>query len=456
MNLKTFERGIHPSYHKELTNRAEVVRAVLPHRVVIPLVQHIGAPCRPVVKKGDLVEEGQVIGEAGGFVSVPVHSSIGGKVKEIALSPHPGGGKVLAVVIDGDGTEKDWVSAAASSESTANIGAEIERLGVDELRRSIREAGIVGMGGAAFPTAVKLTPPKENSIDTVILNGCECEPFLSADHRLMVEAPEKVVLGLKAICRTLGAKHSYIGVEDNKPDAIEALRGAVKKFYPGVEVVPLETKYPQGAEKMLIQALVRRKVPLGKLPMEVGVVVNNVATAIAVYDAIRYGKPLIERVVTISGNGIQRPANLLVRIGTSFEEVIDQCGGFRKSAAPGAETEVLSGGPMMGVAQTTLQVPVVKGTSGITVLTGPALKPLEYRPCIRCAACVDVCPMALMPFRIGDQGRLSITDGFKAWQGPSCIECGCCSFVCPSKRPLVQWIRFGKVKLREEEQKNAS
>ena len=438
MVLKTFNHGIHPSYNKELTASKKIEKAVLPKKVVIPLQQHIGAPCKPLVKKGDVVTEGQKIGETtASFVTAPVHSSISGKVKDIEKLPYPAGGKVLSIIIEGDGTAMEW--------GNGSVGLELESITTEALKNIIKEMGIVGMGGAAFPTHVKLSPPREKKIDAFILNGCECEPYLTSDHRLMVEEPEKVFWGMKAMMKAIEVENGFIGIEENKPDAIEVLERVAKGT--GIKVVALETKYPQGAEKMLIKAILDRKVPVGKLPMDVGVVVNNVGTALAVYEAIKYSKPLIDRVVTVSGNGVKEPKNLLVRIGTSFEDVLDQCGGITSDG----EREVLNGGPMMGIAQTTLDVPVIKGTSGITVLAGKKIKPNTYRPCIRCASCVEVCPVNLMPYKIGDQARLYRLDDFKAWGGLVCIECGCCSYTCPSKRPLLQWIRVGKVKVREKE-----
>jgi len=263
----------------------------------------------------------------------------------------------------------------------------------------------------------------------------------------MIEEPEKILWGMKAIMKALGVSSGYIGIEENKPDAIDALEKAKKSIIPDLKIVPLETKYPQGAEKMLIKAILKRRVPVGKLPMDVGVVVHNIGTAKAVYDAVKYQKPLLERVVTISGNGINEPKNLMVRIGTSFDEVINQCGGMKK----GLEKLVIMGGPMMGIAQTNLDVPVIKGTSGITVLAGDAIRPAEYQPCIRCGGCVETCPVNLMPYRLTDYARFNEPDRFKAWGGISCIECGCCSFSCPSNRPLVQWLRVGKLRVREAE-----
>jgi len=319
MVLKTFNHGIHPSYNKELTATKKIEKAVLSTKVVIPLQQHIGAPCKPLVKKGDAVTEGQKIGETtASFVTAPVHSSISGKVKDIEKLPYPAGGKVLSVIIEGDGTAKEW--------GNGGIGLELESLTAEALKHIIKEMGIVGMGGAAFPTHVKLSPPKEKKIDAFILNGCECEPYLTSDHRLMVEEPEKVFWGMEAMMKAIGVENGFIGIEENKPDAIEALERVTKDT--GIKVIALETKYPQGAEKMLIKAILDRKVPVGKLPMDVGVVVNNVGTAMAVYEAIKHSKPLIDRVVTVSGNGVKEPKNLLVRIGTSFEDVLNQCGGI--------------------------------------------------------------------------------------------------------------------------------
>jgi len=436
MRLKTFDRGVHPEDHKEPTSGKKVERAALPSSVVIPLHQHAGAPAEPLVKKGDVVAEGQPIGEPKGFISAYVHASISGKVKDVGFYPHPAGGRVLSVVITGDGSEKEW-----GPDGPADIGG----MSPEVIRARIREAGIVGMGGAAFPTAIKLAPPKGRAIDTVILNGCECEPFLTADHRVMVEEPEKVVWGMRALMKALSAPKGYIGIEANKPDCVEAIKAHISGAA-DMDVVVLETKYPQGAEKMLIQAALGRKIPPGKLPLDVGVVVNNVGTAVAVYEALNWSKPLIDRVVTVSGNGVKDPANLRVRIGTSFAEVIDQCGGV---VAEG-EYEVLNGGPMMGIAQTRLDVPVLKGTSGITVLTAESIKPSKYEACIRCASCVNTCPMGLMPYRLGDYGKEGRVAEFTEWAGAACIECGCCSFVCPSKRPLLQWIRLGKLRVRQQ------
>lgn len=443
MGHKTFSRGVHPSYYKELTSGKRVEQAALPKTVIIPLQQHAGAPCDPLVKKGDIVQEGQKIGDVKAFVAAPVHASISGKVKDIELAQHPGGFRSLSIVIEGDGTAKEWAQAGSP--------VDLSSLSAEFIREAVRDAGIVGMGGAAFPTSVKLAPPKGKAIEAIVLNGCECEPYLTADHRIMLEEPEKVVWGLRALMKAAGAPRGFIGIEENKPDAIEALGRAIGSSS-DVQVIVLEAKYPQGAEKMLIVAALGKKVPVGKLPLDVGVVVNNVGTAAAIYEALNWGKPLIERIVTVSGDGVREPRNMRVRVGTSFEEVISQCGGL----VEGGEVEVLNGGPMMGIAQPTLAVPVIKGTSGITVMAASVIKSSVYDACIRCASCVSVCPMGLMPYKLGDFGRVFRTADFKEWGGLSCIECGCCSYACPSKRPLLQWIRLGKLKVRQEAQKAAA
>lgn len=443
MAFRTFAHGIHPEYHKELTAQKGIEKAPLPSKVIIPLQQHIGQPCRPLVKKGEEVVEGQKIGDVEAFISAPIHSSVTGKVLSIEPYPFPLGGKVEAVVIQRTGEE-------AEGPSDEEIGLpDLPSLTPQEIRSAVREAGIVGMGGATFPTHVKLSPPENKKIDTVIINGCECEPYLTADHRLMVEEGEKIIWGALAIKKAVGAERIYIGVEVNKEDALSSLKEKTRTF-PEAEVVPLEVKYPQGAEKMLIKAILNRDVPLGGLPMDVGVVVQNVGTAFAIYMALKRKRPLIERVVTVTGSGIKEPKNLLVRIGTPFKDVIEVCGGMKEG-----RKKVVMGGPMMGIAQNSLDAPVIKGTTGILVLKDGEILEDGYEPCIRCASCVEACPMNLMPLKIGDFGRLHRVEEFKEYGGMACIECGCCSFVCPSKRPLVHWIRIGKIRVREEERKSA-
>lgn len=426
----TFERGIHPEYQKEITSNKPITSAQLPSRVVIPLSQHTGAPAKPEVNIGDEVKRGQLIGSPAGFVSAPVHASISGKVTAIAEFLHPSGRMISSVVIESDGKDEGI---------SFKENVDYMSMGVEEIKAIIKDAGIVGLGGAAFPTNVKLSPPKEKPIDTVILNGAECEPYLTADHRLMVEHSQEIVEGLKIIMKTLGVNKGYIGIEENKPDALEKMREVVSKES-NIEIRSLEVKYPQGAEKMLIKAIKGREVPSRGLPMDVGVVVQNVGTALAIYEAVKYGKPLIERVVTVTGKGIKEPKNLMVRIGTLISDVVGQCGGLVNGAV-----KVIVGGPMMGFAQWSLDVPVIKGTSGILVLTEDEyVSSEEYFPCIRCGNCIDVCPMGLNPSMLSilsEKGRYEETKEYNLFD---CFECGSCAFVCPANRPMVQFMRLAK------------
>lgn len=430
----TFERGIHPEYNKELSSGKPVTPAALPQRVVIPLSQHIGAPAKAEVAIGDEVKKGQVIGSSAGFVSSPVHASVSGKVIAIAAFPNAAGRMVTSFVIESDGRDESVVFTEHP---------DVASLGADEIKNLIKDAGIVGLGGAAFPTNIKLSPPKEKPIDTVIINGAECEPYLTADHRLMVERPADLIGGLKILMKILGVKEGHIGIEENKPDAIEAVTSAAAHDQ-NIFVHSLEIKYPQGAEKMLIKAIKGREVPSKGLPMDVGVVVQNVGTSIAVYEAIRYGKPLIERVVTVTGRGVREPKNLLVRIGTLMSEIIEQCGGLVEGAV-----KVIAGGPMMGFAQWTLDVPVVKGTSGILVLTrDDYVSSDEYSACIRCGSCIDVCPMGLNPSMLSILAEKGFYEETKEYNIFDCFECGSCAFVCPAKRPMVQFMRLAKSQIK--------
>ena len=432
--VATFERGIHPKYNKELSSGKSITPAKLPQRIVVPLSQHIGAPAKCEVKIGDEVKRGQVIGSPPGFVSSPVHSSISGKVIAIADFPTAVGRMVTSVVIESDG--KDEPVAFTEHPDYMNLSS-------DEIKTLIRDAGIVGMGGAAFPTNVKLSPPKEKPIDTVILNGAECEPYLTADNRLMDEHPKEVIEGLKIIMKSLGVKEGHVGIELNKPDSIKAMQSAASGE-PNITIHALEIKYPQGAEKMLIKAIKGREVPSKGLPMDVSVVVQNIGTALAIYEAVRFGKPLIERVVTVTGKGIREPKNMMVRIGTLMSEVIEQCGGLTEGAV-----KVISGGPMMGFAQWTLDVPVTKGTSGILVLTEDEYAPSEeYFSCIRCGRCVDVCPMGLNPSMLSILAEKGFYEEAKEYNLFDCFECGCCAFVCPAKRPMVQFMRLAKSQVK--------
>lgn len=440
MKALTFKQGIHPKYNKELTKDKPLKIAKRPEEVIIPIKQHIGAPLKALVKKGDQVDLGQKIADGDSFVCAPIHASVSGTVKEIRKVTDPGGNIVDAVVIE------------AAEEDTLNSGLEkhenLDGLDAEEIRNIVREAGIVGMGGAMFPTHVKISIPDDKNVDYVILNGAECEPYLTVDHRVMVERPESIVFGLKALMKAAGAPKGIIGIEDNKPEAIESMRDAAKND-DNIEIQALETKYPQGGEKMLIEALISREVPAGGLPLDVGVVVNNTSTAAAVADAIRDAKPLYERSISITGRGINSPQNLIFRVGTSIGELIEQAGGLKENAA-----KVITGGPMMGAAQKSLDIPAVKGTSGILVLVKDEVEDFEPSPCINCAKCVDACPMFLMPTQLVDFAKHDMVEELEDWQVLSCIECGSCSFVCPAKIPLVHHLRLGKAqvmaKKREE------
>ena len=438
--MLTFRGGVHAPHRKNDTRNKAIEIMKAPGLVYIPLQQHIGAACQPLVKPGDVVKLGQKIGEPGGFVGAPVHASVSGIVKDIRQVPHPSVGSGLAVVIENDGKDEPDDSITPG---------DISSMDADRIKELILEAGIVGMGGAAFPTHVKFSPPKEKPIDTVILNGAECEPYLTADHRLMLEAAEDVADGLKVIMKVLGVERAYIAIEDNKPDAVRIMTDTVKEVQ-GVDVTVLKTKYPQGAEKQLIYVVTGRQVPSGGLPMDVGVIVSNVGTSAAIARAIKTGMPLVERVVTVTGSGVAEPKNLMVRIGTSFMDVIQACGGFVEEPA-----KVISGGPMMGIGQYTLDVPVIKGTSGILVLTREEAKIPDVEPCIRCAKCVDACPMGLMPLMISAYALKEDYDNSEKFHAMDCIECGCCSYSCPAKRPLVQSIRVAKKMITDKRKRAA-
>ncbi len=438
---KTFRGGIHPPYSKEATASRTIVDAAPPKVVVIPLHQHTGAPCEPLVKVGDEVKLGQKIGEAKAFVSAPVHASVSGKVVAIEPRPHPAMGTANAVVVESDGLDTPDPSMAGAGD--------VEGLSPDDIRKIIREAGIVGLGGAAFPTAVKLAPPPGKTIDTVVLNGAECEPFLTADHRVMLEQTADVIYGLRVLMRGCGAQRGLIAVEDNKQDAVDALLKALSGIS-GIQVVLLHTKYPQGSEKQLVWACLEREVPSGGLPLDVGVVVNNVGTAVAVARAVRHGTPLYDRVVTVTGSAVANPQNLRVRIGVSFGELIEQCGGFQKPAG-----KVINGGPMMGIAQSSLDVPVVKGTSGILCLSRDEIVRDEPGPCLKCGRCVEECPMHLTPLWISAYAERGMHEEAERLNALDCVECGCCSYVCPARRPLVQAIRLSKGEITARRRRQA-
>jgi electron transport complex protein RnfC len=429
---KTFKGGIHPPYNKELASSQPIKVAPVPPEVIIPLSQHIGAPCEPSVSPGDKVKIGQKIGGSEAFVSAPIYSSVAGTVKEIAEVMGFTGAKVRAVIIEADTQQPEFEKKP---------GADLDSLTADKVREIAQEAGLVGMGGAAFPTHVKLTPPKDKTIDTVIINACECEPFLTCDHRLMLERPSDLVAGLKLLMTAVGAKTGIVGIEANKMDAVDAVRKA-SEGEPGISVEVLEVKYPEGAEKMLIYALSGRKVPPGKLPSEVGCLVQNVGTAVALYEAAAWGKPLYERVLTVTGPGIKQPSNLYVKIGTPISSLIEFCGGFQ-----GEPGKLIMGGPMTGWAQKDESAPIVKGTSGILVLSGDAVDVGEEQDCVRCGKCVDACPMFLVPNYIATYTKEEAWDKAEMYGALDCFECGACSFVCPAYIPHVSYARKAKAEI---------
>lgn len=434
MSVTTFKGGIHPPDKKTLSAGRAIIAATPPERVVIPLSQHLGAPCKPVVAIDQLIRKGEMIGEAGGFVSANIHSSISGRVTAIGEFLNAMGRMVNSIVIENDFRE-EW--------SLLKDDPDYMNLPPDIMKEKIKNAGIVGMGGAAFPTIVKLSPPKEKPIDTVILNGSECEPYLTGDYRLMLEKPEEIIEGLKILMKVLGVSSGFVGIEDNKPEAVKAMQTAAEGQN-NIKVCSLPTKYPEGAEKMLIKVLTGREVPPRALPMDVRVVVHNISTSFAIYEAVRYGKPLIERVVTVTGEGIQEPKNLLVKIGTLVTHLIAECGGLKNE-----NLKVISGGPMMGFALTTLDVPVTKGTSGIVVLSeGEIIHAEDFGPCIRCGRCIDACPMGLMPSLLSIYAEKGFYEGAKEYNLFDCFECGSCAFVCPSKRPIVQLVRLAKSQVK--------
>ena len=433
--LKTFKLGgIHPNDMK-LSAGSAIKQLPVPSEVKVPIAQHIGAPAKPIVAVGDSVKVGQLIAEANGFVSANIHSPVSGKVKKIEDFVDGNGARKLAIVITVEGDE--WEPTIDRSSA---IRREITMEPKDIIAR-VKDMGIVGMGGATFPAHVKLSVPPGQKCEALIINGVECEPYLTSDHRLMLEHGEEILIGISILMRALGVGKAIIGIENNKRDAIDNLTRLASQFK-GIEVQPLKLRYPQGGEKQLIDACIGRQVPSGKLPINVGAVVQNVGTVYAIYEAVQKNKPLIERVVCVTGKPLREPCNLLVRIGTPVKNLIDEAGGMPDDCG-----KVIGGGPMMGRAFTNIDVPVVKGTSGITLMNQVDARRPEIANCIRCAKCVGVCPMGLEPYLISKLSMLSRFDDARAERIYDCIECGCCSFTCPSNRPLLDWIRLGKGKV---------
>ena len=427
-----FFGGVHPADRKELTGRGIPAPAPIPAQVVIPLRQHIGAPCTPLVKPGDTVGLGQKLGDGEGLC-VPVHASVSGLVTAVEPRPHPGGGQMLSVVI-----ENDYQDTPASA---LEPHLDLSGLTKEEIVSIIGEAGIVGMGGATFPTDIKAVTA-QGRVDTILVNACECEPYITADDALLCSYPEQIFRGLAALDAALHPDRRVIAVEDNKSEAIAILRRHLPDW-PGVELAVLPTRYPQGAEKQLIQAVTGRQVPPGHLPFSVGCAVFNAGTVAAVYRAVYEGKPVTKRIVTVTGEGVKEPKNLIVRIGTPFAQVIEAAGGLTEDAC-----KVLSGGPMMGTAQGELAAPVLKGTNAVLCLT--SANPTPERPvCIRCSKCVEVCPMHLQPLYLYRYEAAGNLDALQALHVTDCIECGCCSYTCPGRLPLTERFRAAKQALKE-------
>lgn len=429
MGLLSFKGGIHPPHYKSATQRVEIVEALEPKMVFIPMRQHIGAPCDPIVKKGDVVKMGQIIGEASAFISTYVHSSVSGTVVDVKPVDVLGG-QEMCVIIESDG-QNEWHESVQPKGNPSELSAE-------ELLKIVKEAGVVGMGGAGFPTHIKLAPPKEKGIDVLVINGAECEPYLTADHRLMLETPERIISGIEIMMRILGVNDAYIGIEDNKPDAIEIMTKHAEKNGK-IKVVALHTKYPQGAEKQLIFACTGRMVPSGGLPMDAKAVVNNVATAAAISDAVLMGRPLIERICTVTGSAVQSPKNLKIKNGTMLNELVEQCGGVKASLG-----KIILGGPMMGLAAHTTEIPSTKTTSGVLLMTEEEAAPRKESNCIKCNKCVDICPAFLQPVYMSAYSLKSDFEGAEKFKVLDCIECGSCSFICPANRPLLPSIRVAK------------
>ena len=427
--LDGYYGGIHPSERKEFTENLPLQKFPDPETVVIPLSMHAGAPANPVVQVGDTVKVGQVIGEAAGFISAPVHSSVSGTVTAIEEHGHATRGKCLSVVIKSDGKN--------TLHESVKPNKDLDSLTPDEIVEIVKNAGIVGMGGAGFPTSVKLKPPKP--VDTILLNGCECEPLLTADHRVLLEFADDVVFGLKAIIKTVGAEKGIIVIEDNKPDAIELMQKKTEGI-DNIEVVVAKTKYPQGAEKMLIKRVMKRQVPSGGLPADVGCVVSNISTTKAISDAIQKGMPLVERVTTVTGEKLKKPGNYIVKIGTSTKELLDYCGGVSEG-----EVTIKAGGPMMGFVLSDVDVPIMKGSNGIIAVDTDHTK---EQPCIKCGRCMDVCPMELSPLYFAKYADEENWQGMKDKSVMDCIECRCCEYICSSKIPLVSKIKAGKNAVR--------
>jgi len=426
---------VHPPEHK-LSSGLAIEELPLPDVVVIPVSQHLGAPAKVLVNRGDQVKIGQLIAQSEGFVSTNIHSSVSGKVLKVDQFLDSSGYKKMAVQIQVEG--EVWEENIDRTDDLVRNTV----LKSEAIRKKILEAGIVGLGGATFPSHVKLMVPKGKTAEYVIINGVECEPYLTADHALMIERTEEVFAGIQVLMKGLGVDKAIVGIENNKPDAIQKMKQIAQGSQMQVQVQGLKVKYPQGGEKQLVQALLKREVPSGGLPIDVGVVVFNVGTALAAYEAVNKNRPLIDRVVTVTGKSLKKPSNFLVRIGTPVSYLVEKAGGL-----PGDTAKVVNGGPMMGKALSTLDVPVVKGSSGILLISEDEARRKELLPCIRCTKCVTVCPMGLEPYLMMTLSERSLFERMEGEKVMDCIECGSCSYTCPSSRPLLDYIRLGKAQV---------
>lgn len=437
MVSKTFHGGVHPPEQKAQTEHLAFELMPSPQQIILPLAQHLGKQASALVKKGNTVVRGQLIAEADGFISAPVHSSVCGTIASIGKEVNSSGFPKDSIIITTDGQNEFQTLPPHNP----------DLITADQIRERVKLAGIVGQGGAAFPTSVKLLPPKGKTIDIVMLNGCECEPYLTRDFRFMIERPDAVVSGMRLIMKALNVTKGFIGIEDNKPEAISVMMKSIIDD-DRIAVVPMKTKYPQGAEKMLIKAATGREVPPGRLPLDVGCVIQNIGTAVAIHDAVVKGEPSVTAALTVSGKGIISPKNLIVPVGTPIKDVIEYCGGITDDAV-----KLIVGGPMMGVAQYDFSAPIMKATSAILVLTNNEVNKQEETACLKCGQCVSACPLNLMPTRLARLSQLERYEDAEGYGITVCMECGTCAYACPAKIPLVQWIRLGKQKVLQLQRK---
>ena len=448
MSQKTFHGGVSLPEHKEFTVDKKIRVVPAPSEIILPISQHIGSPNKPLVKEGDNVKLGQCLARSAAFIASPVHSPVSGRVKAIKDFLNPIYGKRAAFVIENDG--KDTPESTVAQGENEKDKKDVLKLSGNEIIETVKNAGIVGFGGAAFPTYVKLSLPEGKRVDTLIVNGAECEPYLTCDHRLMVEKTSEIIKGIHLAAKALEVKNIILAIEENKLSAVFAMEKAVRDFSKKepertIKIVILKTKYPQGGEKQLIKAILKKETPPLKLPLDVGVIVQNVGTCFAIYEAVYKNKPVMERCVTFTGSCLRGPGNFLVRLGTTVKDVVDYCGGFTEKPA-----KMIIGGPMMGVAQYTLDIPIIKGVTGAIFLSKKELEIFEESPCIRCAKCIDLCPVNLVPTDIMRMIKYSRWHYLDELHPVDCIECGSCAYACPARIPLVQYVKLAKTKQLEK------